>query len=603
MEKKDHIKIGKELDIFVQSKEVGRGLPLLTPKGAMIKMILKRFIEDEEIKRGYQLTDTPVLTKTDLYGMSGHLDLYRDSMFVFEINDEEYALRPMTCPHQFMIYKSRPRSYRELPIRYAEMADLFRREQSGELHGLIRVWQFMLADGHIICTPDQVEKEFEDALNLVKFIMDSLGFTDYWYKFAKWDPKKKDKYIDNPEAWEKSEAMMKKIIDKLNLKYVEEEGEAAFYGPKLDIQMKNIHGKEDTLFTVQLDFALPEKFDMTYQGKDDKEHRPMIIHRSSIGCLERTIAFLLEKYQGELPVWISPIQAKILSFTDKNVEHATKISEQLREAGIRVENDFRSETVQAKVRDAQIEKIGNQKKQKKISFIKNKPPVSLITTGGTITSKVDYKTGGVISLMKPEELLSTVPELADIIDLRKISSPFNIMSENMRSEHWQKLAEEVASVLKEDKGAIVTHGTDTLHFTAAALSFMLPEVPKPVVLTGSQRSSDRPSSDAFMNLICSSYIAGYSDIASVGICMHSSISDNSCYFTRGTKVKKMHTSRRDAIIPTSASIFSVVGAVKIGTSESIISFIIGVHAFFPFVETCPNPFASIKIACFSFFTK
>ena len=189
-EKKDHIKLGKELDMFVQSPIVGSGLPLLTPKGAMIKMILKRFVEDEELKRGYQLTDTPVLAKAELYKMSGHLDLYRDSMFVFEIDGEEYVLRPMACPHQFMIYNSRPRSYRELPIRYAEMADLFRKEQSGELHGLTRIWQFMLADAHIICTPEQVEKEFEDVLDLIKFIMNSLGFTDYWYRFSRWDPEK-----------------------------------------------------------------------------------------------------------------------------------------------------------------------------------------------------------------------------------------------------------------------------------------------------------------------------------------------------------------------------------------------------------------------------
>jgi len=377
-DKKDHIKLGKELDLFVQSDIIGRGLPLLTPKGATIKRILRRFIEDEEIKRGYQHICTPVLTKTELYKISGHLDLYRKHMFIFNIDDEEFALRPMACPHHFMIYKSRPRSYKELPIRYAEVAELFRNEQSGEMHGLIRVRQFSLADAHIICTPEQIEQEFENVLDLINYVMKCLGFKDYWYRFSKWDPNKKEKYIDNPEAWETSQKIMKKILDKLKLKYIEAEGEAAFYGPKLDIQMKNVYGKEDTIFTIQFDFALAERFDMTYKGEDNKEHRPIIIHRSSIGALERTMALLIEYYQGALPIWLSPVQIKVLSFTDKNIEYAKEVSNKLKDADLRVEDDFRSETVQHKVRDAELQKIpyiitlGNKEEENKTLAIRDR---------------------------------------------------------------------------------------------------------------------------------------------------------------------------------------------------------------------------------------
>ncbi len=355
--KKDHIKIGKEMDLFTVSEVVGRGLPLLAPKGATLKRILRRFIEDEEIKRGYQHTDTPVMAKTDLYKISGHLDHYKKDMFIFNLGDEEFALRPMTCPHQFMIYKSKPRSYRDLPIRYAEVASLFRNEQSGEMHGLIRVRQFTLADAHIICTPEQLEKEFEGVIGLIQYGMKSLGLENYWYQFSKWDPKDKEKYIDNPEAWESSQNMMKKIIDKMGLKYEEVEGEAAFYGPKLDIQMKNVFGKEDTIFTVQIDFALPERFDMTYEGSDGEKHRPMIIHRSSIGALERTMAMLIEEHQGAFPVWLSPVQAKVLAVSEKFNDYGEKVLKKLREAGIRVELDTSDETLGKKIANTQKEKV------------------------------------------------------------------------------------------------------------------------------------------------------------------------------------------------------------------------------------------------------
>lgn len=357
MDKLDHIKLGKELDLFVQSDVIGRGLPLLTPKGATLKRILRRFIVDEEIKRGYQFTETPVMAKTELYKISGHLNHFRESMFIFNINDEELALRPMTCPHQFMIYKSRPRSYRELPIRYAEIANLFRNEQTGEMHGLMRLRQFTLADAHIICMPEQLEEEFEKVLDLVRFVMKCLGFDNYWYRFSKWDPKNKEKYIDNSKAWGESQEMMKKIIDKLGLKYEEAEDEAAFYGPKLDIQMKNVFGKEDTIFTVQIDFALPEKFDMNYEGADGQKHRPMIIHRSCIGALERTMAMLIEFYQGKFPVWLSPVQTIIVPVGEKFNEYGNKILEKLKQAGIRVEIDLNNETLGKKIVNAEKQKV------------------------------------------------------------------------------------------------------------------------------------------------------------------------------------------------------------------------------------------------------
>lgn len=360
-EKRDHTKLGKELDLYMVSPYVGKGLPFLTPKGAIIKQQLQRWVEDEEAKRGYQITMTPVLSKTDLYKLSGHLDHYRESMFVFKTEDnEELALRPMTCPFQFLIYKNKPKSYKELPIRYSETSPLFRREQSGELHGLTRLWQFTLADAHIICRPEQVEEEFEGVLNLIQYIMKTLGFQeqkDYWYKFSKWDPKNKEKYIDNPKAWDSSQKTMKKILDRLKLKYTEVDGDAAFYGPKLDFQMKNVWGKEDTFFTIQIDFALPERFDMTYTDQNNKEIRPMVIHRASIGCYERTIAMLIEKYAGKFPLWLSPTQVLIASFTDRNIEFAEKIAKQMKEKGIRTDVDLRNDTVQSKVRDAELQKI------------------------------------------------------------------------------------------------------------------------------------------------------------------------------------------------------------------------------------------------------
>ncbi|MDP1729560.1 MAG: threonine--tRNA ligase, partial [archaeon] len=342
---KSNVEIGRELDLYLVSEIVGKGLPLFTPRGTIIRRELERFNVDEELKRGYVHTSTPIMAKADLYRVSGHWQHYKDSMFVLNVGDEEFALRPMTCPFQFVIYKSKPRSYKELPIRYAEMADLFRNEQSGELRGLTRVRQFTLSDAHVVCTPNQLEEEFGKVVDFIKYIMKTLNI-EVWYRFSKWDPKDKgNKYIDNPAAWAASQKSMKKILDNLKIKYTEAEGEAAFYGPKLDLQYKDVYGKEDTLITVQIDFALPERYDLTYLDENNKLQKPMVIHRSSIGCIERTIAYLLEKNQGRLPTWLSPVQVKVMSFTDKNIKASEKLFEELKELGIRVELDINSAPV------------------------------------------------------------------------------------------------------------------------------------------------------------------------------------------------------------------------------------------------------------------
>ena len=358
---RDHNKLGRELKIFTTNDAVGQGLPLIMPKGAKIMQILQRFVEDEEESRGYQLTKTPIMAKSDLYKISGHWDHYKDGMFVLgdEANgDEVMALRPMTCPFQFMIYKAEHHSYRDLPIRYTETSPLFRNESSGEMHGLIRLRQFTLADAHIICTPEQVAQEFKDVLSLIEYIMKALGIDqDIWYRFSKWSPNNKAKYIDNPEAWETTQSLMKEILDDINLNYTEADDEAAFYGPKLDLQFKNVFGKEDTLFTIQIDFALPERFDMVYIDKDNDKKRPYVIHRSSIGCYERTLAMLIEKYAGALPLWFAPEQVRLLSITDRSVEYLKEWEKKLKAAGVRVTLDDRSEKVGYKIREARAERI------------------------------------------------------------------------------------------------------------------------------------------------------------------------------------------------------------------------------------------------------
>lgn len=359
--KRDHNKLGRELDLFMTADEVGQGLPLLKPKGAKVVQILQRFVEDEEEKRGYQITKTPFMAKSDLYKTSGHWDHYKDGMFILGDEDKDdnvMALRPMTCPFQFQIYNSKLRSYRDLPIRYSETSSLFRNEASGEMHGLIRLRQFTISEGHLIVTPEQLEEEFRGVIDLINYMMESIGIEDdIWYRFSKWDPENKDKYIDNPEAWHDSQEKMKNILDNIDLEYEEADGEAAFYGPKLDIQFKNVHGKEDTIITVQIDFALPERFDMTYIDENNEKQHPYIIHRTSIGCYERTLAMLIEKYAGAFPTWIAPVQAKIIPVSDDQLDYAYQIKDELEKENIRIEVDARTEQVGYKIREAQVEQV------------------------------------------------------------------------------------------------------------------------------------------------------------------------------------------------------------------------------------------------------
>lgn len=358
--KRDHNKLGRELGIFMTDELVGQGLPLLMPNGAKLFQILQRFVEDEEERRGYMLTKTPYMAKSDLYKISGHWDHYKDGMFVLgdEAMDEEViALRPMTCPFQYLIYKNGIKSYRDLPCRYNETSTLFRNESSGEMHGLTRVRQFTLSEAHIICTPEQIEDEFKGVFDLILYMEKCLGISDeISFRFSKWDPKKKSKYINNPKAWTETQALMKKILDDIGIDYVEADGEAAFYGPKLDLQARNVWGKEDTIITIQLDFAAAERFDMSYVAEDGTRKRPMIIHRSSIGSYERTIAMLIEKYAGAFPVWMSPNQVKVLALTDRTADKCKETVEKLRALGLRATADLRNEKIGFKIREAQLEK-------------------------------------------------------------------------------------------------------------------------------------------------------------------------------------------------------------------------------------------------------
>ena len=359
--KRDHNKLGRELKLFTTDESVGQGLPLMMPKGARVIQTLQRWVEDEEERRGYVLTKTPSMAKNDLYKISGHWDHYKDGMFVMgdeESDDEIIALRPMTCPFQFCIYNAEQHSYRDLPIRYAETSTLARNESSGEMHGLIRVRQFTLADGHIVCTPEQLEEEFKGCLDLINYIMNTLGIqNDISYRFSKWDPNNTGKYIDNPAAWEETQVIMKNILDHLEIDYTEADDEAAFYGPKLDIQFKNVHGKEDTIITIQIDFALAERFGMTYVDSDGEKKRPYVIHRSSIGCYERTLAMLIEKYAGAFPTWLAPTAVKVLPISDKYADYAAEVVKTLKDNGVKVEADYRTEKIGYKIREARMERI------------------------------------------------------------------------------------------------------------------------------------------------------------------------------------------------------------------------------------------------------
>ena len=359
--KRDHNKLGREMELFTTVDVIGQGLPLLMPKGVTIIQTLQRWIEDEEEKRGYVRTKTPLMAKSDLYKISGHWDHYKEGMFVLgdeDKDDEVFALRPMTCPFQYYVYKASQKSYRDLPLRYGETSTLFRNEESGEMHGLTRVRQFTISEGHLIMTPEQIHEEFKGCVNLALYCLKTLGLeNDVTYRLSKWDPNNTEKYIGDAAYWEESQGVMREMLSELGLPFVEADGEAAFYGPKLDIQAKNVYGKEDTMITIQLDFALAEQFDMYYVDKDGEKKRPFIIHRTSMGCYERTLAWLIEKYAGKFPTWLCPEQVRVLPISEKYHDYAKKVEDQLQINGIRCTTDERSEKIGYKIREARLDKV------------------------------------------------------------------------------------------------------------------------------------------------------------------------------------------------------------------------------------------------------
>ena len=360
--KRDHNVIGRQLEYFTTVDVIGQGLPILLPKGAKTIQVLQRFVEDTEASRGYQLTKTPYMAKRELYQISGHWDHYLDGMFVMgDPNDETkecFALRPMTCPFQYQVFLNRKRSYRDLPMRLGETSTLFRNEDSGEMHGLIRVRQFTISEGHLILRPEQLEEEFKGCLQLAKDMLTAVGLIDdVTYRFSQWDPNNTDKYEGTPEQWQVAQDTMGKIVDQLGVKYEVGIDEAAFYGPKLDIQIRNVHGKEDTLITLQIDMLLAEKFGMTYTDTDGSQRTPYIIHRTSLGCYERTLALLLEKYAGALPMWMAPEQIRVLPVTERTVPQAEELVAKLSAHGFRATADGRSEKIGYKIREAQLEKV------------------------------------------------------------------------------------------------------------------------------------------------------------------------------------------------------------------------------------------------------
>ena len=361
--RRDHNKLGRELEYFTTVDVIGQGLPILLPKGARVIQTLQRWVEDEEEKRGYLLTKTPLLAKRELYKISGHWDHYLDGMFVLgDPHDETkecFALRPMTCPFQYQVYLNRARSYRDLPMRLGETSTLFRNEDSGEMHGLIRVRQFTISEGHIVPRPDQLEEEFKHCLDLAKYCLGTVGLLeDCTFRFSQWDPANpNNKYEGTAEQWNEAQEIMGRILDDLGVKYTVGIDEAAFYGPKLDIQYKNVFGKEDTLVTIQIDMLLAERFGMEYTDQNGQKVRPYIIHRTSLGCYERTLAYLIEKYAGALPLWMMPTQVRVLPITDRAHDYAQEIVDRLRDAGIRAESDYRSEKLGYKIREAQMQKI------------------------------------------------------------------------------------------------------------------------------------------------------------------------------------------------------------------------------------------------------
>ncbi len=361
--KRDHNKLGRELEYFTTVDCIGQGLPILLPKGARVVQLLQRWVEDEEQKRGYLLTKTPLMAKRDLYKISGHWDHYLDGMFILgDPHDETkecFALRPMTCPFQYQVYLNRGRSYRDLPMRLGETSTLFRNEDSGEMHGLIRVRQFTISEGHLVLRPDQLEEEFKGCLDLAKYCLGTVGLLDKCtFRFSQWDPANpNNKYEGTAEQWEEAQRVMAQILDDLDVKYTVGIDEAAFYGPKLDIQYKNVYGKEDTLVTIQIDMLLAQRFGMYYTDENGEKALPYIIHRTSLGCYERTLAYLIEEYAGAFPTWLAPTQVKLLPITDRTQGYARQVQAELETYGIRCELDARSEKIGKKIRDAQMEKV------------------------------------------------------------------------------------------------------------------------------------------------------------------------------------------------------------------------------------------------------
>ena len=361
IKKRDHNKLGREMEIFTTVDVIGQGLPLIMPNGVKMIQTLQRWIEDEEEKRGYMRTKTPLMAKSDLYKISGHWDHYKEGMFILgdeETDKEVFALRPMTCPFQYYVYKASQKSYRDLPCRYGETSTLFRNEDSGEMHGLTRVRQFTISEGHLIIRPDQVEEEFKGCVDLAMYCLKTLGLQDdVTYRLSKWDPNNREKYIGSDEYWETTQGMMRQFLIDLEIPFTEAEGEAAFYGPKLDIQAKNVYGKEDTMITIQLDCEIAEKFDMYYIDENGNKVRPYIIHRTSMGCYERTLAWLIEKYAGLFPTWLCPEQVRILPISDKYAEYANKVEAELKNNGVLCTVDRRAEKIGYKIREARLNRI------------------------------------------------------------------------------------------------------------------------------------------------------------------------------------------------------------------------------------------------------
>ena len=361
IKKRDHNKLGREMELFTTVDVIGQGLPLLMPKGAKMIQIMQRWIEDEEEKRGYVRTKTPFMAKSDLYKISGHWDHYKDGMFVMGDEEKEgdvYALRPMTCPFQYYVYKNSQKSYRDLPIRYGETSTLFRNEESGEMHGLTRVRQFTISEGHLIVRPDQMVEEFKGCLALAKYCLEVLGVEeDVTYHLSKWDPDNKEKYIGEPDVWEETQDSIRKILQELQIDFVEDVGEAAFYGPKVDINARNVYGKEDTMITIQWDALLAEQFDMYYVDSNGEKVRPYIIHRTSMGCYERTLAWLIEKYAGMFPTWLCPEQVRILPISEKYHDYGEKVLEKLKENGILATIDERAEKIGYKIRESRLARV------------------------------------------------------------------------------------------------------------------------------------------------------------------------------------------------------------------------------------------------------